>query len=148
MLSLSQTLKHLNKLTLYESYFSVVKEQHGLTEPFCVPRPVKFWERNYNTKRADNSNTRLSSQVGSGLGKTRRYWSVNWFWKCFPDFREYKFDPNFFLNKNQIEVFAVLWCGVLMTRETSVWAVFIEFLIFNFVPICLFFTSLPFKGIN
>jgi hypothetical protein len=26
-------------------------------------RPVKFWERNYNTKRADNSNTRLSAQV-------------------------------------------------------------------------------------
>ena len=25
-------------------------------------RPVKFWERNYNTKRTDHSNTRLSSQ--------------------------------------------------------------------------------------
>jgi hypothetical protein len=28
-------------------------------------RPVKFWERNYNTKRADNSNTRLSAQVSN-----------------------------------------------------------------------------------
>jgi len=26
-------------------------------------RPVKFWERNYNTKRVDNSNTRLANQV-------------------------------------------------------------------------------------
>uniref|UniRef100_A0AAR2J3Y4 Pecanex-like protein n=1 Tax=Pygocentrus nattereri TaxID=42514 RepID=A0AAR2J3Y4_PYGNA len=26
------------------------------------PRPVKFWERNYNTKRIDNSNSRLVSQ--------------------------------------------------------------------------------------
>ena len=25
-------------------------------------RPVKFWERNYNTKRTDHSNTRLASQ--------------------------------------------------------------------------------------
>ena len=25
-------------------------------------RPVKFWEKNYNTKRVDNSNTRLQSQ--------------------------------------------------------------------------------------
>ena len=27
-------------------------------------RPVKFWERNYNTKRTDHSNTRLASQFG------------------------------------------------------------------------------------
>ncbi|KAJ8247997.1 hypothetical protein GJAV_G00237000 [Gymnothorax javanicus] len=27
------------------------------------PRPVKFWERNYNTKRIDNSNSRLVSQI-------------------------------------------------------------------------------------
>eukprot|EP00118_Oscarella_pearsei_P017480 m.173735 g.173735 ORF g.173735 m.173735 type:complete len:222 (+) comp39095_c0_seq77:306-971(+) len=26
-------------------------------------RPVKFWERDYNTKRVDHSNTRLSSQL-------------------------------------------------------------------------------------
>lgn len=25
-------------------------------------RPVKFWEKNYNTKRVDNSNTRLQAQ--------------------------------------------------------------------------------------
>ena len=26
-------------------------------------RPVKFWERDYNTKRSDHSNTRLSSHL-------------------------------------------------------------------------------------
>ncbi|KAE8738165.1 pecanex [Frankliniella occidentalis] len=31
-------------------------------------RPVKFWERDYNTKRVDNSNTRLSSQIERNLG--------------------------------------------------------------------------------
>ncbi|CAJ0573510.1 unnamed protein product, partial [Mesorhabditis spiculigera] len=29
-------------------------------------RPVKFWERDYNTKRADASNTRLASQIDRG----------------------------------------------------------------------------------
>ncbi|XP_051503536.1 pecanex-like protein 2 isoform X4 [Myxocyprinus asiaticus] len=32
------------------------------------PRPVKFWERNYNTKRIDNSNSRLVSQVDKETG--------------------------------------------------------------------------------
>ncbi|XP_076831764.1 pecanex-like protein 2 isoform X2 [Brachyhypopomus gauderio] len=32
------------------------------------PRPVKFWERNYNTKRIDNSNSRLVSQVNKEIG--------------------------------------------------------------------------------
>uniref|UniRef100_A0A8C9VH77 Pecanex-like protein n=1 Tax=Scleropages formosus TaxID=113540 RepID=A0A8C9VH77_SCLFO len=32
------------------------------------PRPVKFWERNYNTKRIDNSNSRLVSQVDKDTG--------------------------------------------------------------------------------
>lgn len=31
-------------------------------------RPVKFWERDYNTKRVDHSNTRLSSQIERNLG--------------------------------------------------------------------------------
>ncbi|XP_033000179.1 pecanex-like protein 2 isoform X1 [Lacerta agilis] len=31
-------------------------------------RPVKFWERNYNTKRADHSNTRLALQIEKGAG--------------------------------------------------------------------------------
>nr|CAB3264711.1 pecanex-like protein 1 [Phallusia mammillata] len=30
------------------------------------PRPLKFWERNYKTKRIDHSNTRLSSQIDRG----------------------------------------------------------------------------------
>nr|XP_026694133.1 pecanex-like protein 1 isoform X2 [Ciona intestinalis] len=30
------------------------------------PRPVKFWEKNYNTKRIDHSNSRLSSQLERG----------------------------------------------------------------------------------
>uniref|UniRef100_A0A674MF88 Pecanex-like protein n=1 Tax=Takifugu rubripes TaxID=31033 RepID=A0A674MF88_TAKRU len=32
------------------------------------PRPIKFWERNYNTKRIDNSNCRLVSQVDKETG--------------------------------------------------------------------------------
>ncbi|XP_062852395.1 pecanex-like protein 2 [Trichomycterus rosablanca] len=32
------------------------------------PRPVKFWERNYNTKHADNSNIRLVSQIDKETG--------------------------------------------------------------------------------
>ncbi|XP_036402672.1 pecanex-like protein 2 isoform X2 [Megalops cyprinoides] len=32
------------------------------------PRPVKFWERNYNTKRIDNSNSRLVSQIDKDTG--------------------------------------------------------------------------------
>ncbi|XP_038846859.1 pecanex-like protein 2 [Salvelinus namaycush] len=32
------------------------------------PRPVKFWERNYNTKRIDNANSRLISQVDKETG--------------------------------------------------------------------------------
>nr|XP_015218005.1 PREDICTED: pecanex-like protein 2 isoform X2 [Lepisosteus oculatus] len=32
------------------------------------PRPVKFWERNYNTKRIDNSNSRLMSQIEKDAG--------------------------------------------------------------------------------
>ncbi|KAI5107823.1 pecanex-like protein 2 isoform X1, partial [Silurus meridionalis] len=32
------------------------------------PRPVKFWERNYNTKRMDNSNSRLMSQIDKDTG--------------------------------------------------------------------------------
>ncbi|XP_056147775.1 pecanex-like protein 1 [Lampris incognitus] len=32
------------------------------------PRPVKFWERNYNTNRIDNSNSRLVSQVDKETG--------------------------------------------------------------------------------
>ncbi|RXN00885.1 Pecanex-like protein 2 [Acipenser ruthenus] len=32
------------------------------------PRPVKFWERNYNTKRIDNSNSRLVSQIEKDPG--------------------------------------------------------------------------------
>uniref|UniRef100_A0A672MYY8 Pecanex-like protein n=1 Tax=Sinocyclocheilus grahami TaxID=75366 RepID=A0A672MYY8_SINGR len=32
------------------------------------PRPVKFWDRNYNTKRIDNSNSRLVSQVDKETG--------------------------------------------------------------------------------
>ncbi|KAM6998018.1 pecanex-like protein 2 isoform 2-T2 [Tautogolabrus adspersus] len=32
------------------------------------PRPIRFWERNYNTKRIDNSNTRLVSQVDKETG--------------------------------------------------------------------------------
>nr|XP_055026955.1 pecanex-like protein 2 isoform X1 [Misgurnus anguillicaudatus] len=32
------------------------------------PRPVKYWERNYNTKRIDNSNSRLVSQVDKETG--------------------------------------------------------------------------------
>lgn len=31
-------------------------------------RPVKFWERDYNTRRIDHSNTRLSSQLERDLG--------------------------------------------------------------------------------
>ncbi|XP_041121336.1 pecanex-like protein 1 isoform X3 [Polyodon spathula] len=31
-------------------------------------RPVKFWERDYNTKRVDNSNTRLASQLDRNPG--------------------------------------------------------------------------------
>lgn len=31
-------------------------------------RPIKFWERDYNTKRIDHSNTRLSSQLERDLG--------------------------------------------------------------------------------
>ncbi|XP_050663936.1 pecanex-like protein 1 [Leptidea sinapis] len=31
-------------------------------------RPVKFWERDYNTKRVDQSNTRLSSHLERNLG--------------------------------------------------------------------------------
>ncbi|XP_072415944.1 pecanex-like protein 2 isoform X2 [Chiloscyllium punctatum] len=31
-------------------------------------RPVKFWERNYNTKRVDHSNTRLDSQINKSTG--------------------------------------------------------------------------------
>ncbi|XP_043543375.1 pecanex-like protein 2 [Chiloscyllium plagiosum] len=31
-------------------------------------RPVKFWERNYNTKRVDHSNTRLDSQINRSTG--------------------------------------------------------------------------------
>ncbi|XP_006870633.1 PREDICTED: pecanex-like protein 2 [Chrysochloris asiatica] len=31
-------------------------------------RPVKFWEKNYNTKRVDNSNTRLSVQIEKDPG--------------------------------------------------------------------------------
>uniref|UniRef100_A0A8C6X3H4 Pecanex-like protein n=1 Tax=Naja naja TaxID=35670 RepID=A0A8C6X3H4_NAJNA len=31
-------------------------------------RPVKFWERNYNTKRADHSNTRLVLQIEKDAG--------------------------------------------------------------------------------
>ncbi|GBP53300.1 Pecanex-like protein 1 [Eumeta japonica] len=31
-------------------------------------RPIKFWERDYNTKRVDQSNTRLSSQLERNLG--------------------------------------------------------------------------------
>ncbi|KAL6102065.1 pcnx2 [Pungitius sinensis] len=32
------------------------------------PRPIRFWERNYNTKRIDNSNSRLVSQVDKETG--------------------------------------------------------------------------------
>ncbi|TRY96029.1 hypothetical protein DNTS_016546 [Danionella cerebrum] len=32
------------------------------------PRPIKFWERNYNTKRIDNSNSRLVCQVDKETG--------------------------------------------------------------------------------
>ncbi|XP_060780983.1 pecanex-like protein 1 [Neoarius graeffei] len=32
------------------------------------PRPVKFWERNYNTKRIDNSNSQLMSQIDKDTG--------------------------------------------------------------------------------
>ncbi|XP_061646869.1 pecanex-like protein 2 isoform X1 [Phyllopteryx taeniolatus] len=32
------------------------------------PRPIKFWERNYNTKRIDNSNSCLVSQVDKETG--------------------------------------------------------------------------------
>nr|XP_061794428.1 pecanex-like protein 2 [Nerophis lumbriciformis] len=32
------------------------------------PRPIKFWEKNYNTKRIDNSNSRLVSQVDKETG--------------------------------------------------------------------------------
>ncbi|XP_067840257.1 pecanex-like protein 1 [Heptranchias perlo] len=31
-------------------------------------RPVKFWEKNYNTKRVDHSNTRLDSQINRSAG--------------------------------------------------------------------------------
>lgn len=31
-------------------------------------RPIKFWERDYNTRRIDHSNTRLSSQLERDLG--------------------------------------------------------------------------------
>ncbi|CAH1791928.1 unnamed protein product [Owenia fusiformis] len=31
-------------------------------------RPIKFWERDYNTKRVDNTNTRLSSQLEKNPG--------------------------------------------------------------------------------
>ncbi|ELU16306.1 hypothetical protein CAPTEDRAFT_221096 [Capitella teleta] len=31
-------------------------------------RPIKFWERDYNTKRVDHSNTRLSSQIDRNPG--------------------------------------------------------------------------------
>ncbi|XP_072136460.1 LOW QUALITY PROTEIN: pecanex-like protein 2 [Mobula birostris] len=31
-------------------------------------RPVKFWEKNYNTKRVDHSNTRLDSQINRSMG--------------------------------------------------------------------------------
>nr|XP_015206651.1 PREDICTED: pecanex-like protein 1 [Lepisosteus oculatus] len=33
-------------------------------------RPVKFWERDYNTKRVDHSNTRLASQLDRNPGRT------------------------------------------------------------------------------
>ena len=31
-------------------------------------RPVKFWERDYNTKRVDHSNTRLSTHLDRNPG--------------------------------------------------------------------------------
>lgn len=31
-------------------------------------RPIKFWERDYNTRRVDHSNTRLSSHLERNLG--------------------------------------------------------------------------------
>ena len=27
------------------------------------PRPIKFWEKNYNTKRMDNTNVQLQAQI-------------------------------------------------------------------------------------
>ena len=27
------------------------------------PRPIKFWEKNYNTKRIDNTNVQLQAQI-------------------------------------------------------------------------------------
>uniref|UniRef100_A0A182SU26 Pecanex-like protein n=1 Tax=Anopheles maculatus TaxID=74869 RepID=A0A182SU26_9DIPT len=62
---------------------------HAFAQPFSVPhsamlflqtairsaifltsyvRPIKFWERDYNTRRIDHSNTRLSSQLERDLG--------------------------------------------------------------------------------
>lgn len=32
------------------------------------PRPVKFWERDYNTRRVDHTNTKLSSHLERNLG--------------------------------------------------------------------------------
>jgi hypothetical protein len=46
-------------------------------------RPVKFWERNYNTKRADNSNTRLSAQVNRQFHICE---TCEVLAKCFPRF--------------------------------------------------------------
>lgn len=35
---------------------------------FAIDRPIKFWERDYNTRRIDHSNTRLSSHLERDLG--------------------------------------------------------------------------------
>ena len=32
------------------------------------PRPVKFWERDYNTRRVDHSNTKMASHLERNLG--------------------------------------------------------------------------------
>ena len=41
-------------------------------------RPVKFWERNYNTKRTDHSNTRLASQFEVRVLLERETIAVDW----------------------------------------------------------------------
>lgn len=32
------------------------------------PRPIKFWERDYNTRRVDHSNTKMASHLERNLG--------------------------------------------------------------------------------
>lgn len=60
---LGKIRNHMSSARFYLQKFCIFSDAGSAVFLMSYVRPVKFWEKDYNTKRVDHSNTRLAAQL-------------------------------------------------------------------------------------